>query len=566
MSYQIVLTNGNILTTVPDTQLVSTYGGLDLIGKNYAGFGTAFNNNLVHMVEHFADSTPPTNPFIGQIWYDTVSNAINFWNGTQFKPISVITSSPTAPLDPQEGDEWYDSVNQQLNIWNGFEWVLIGPPNQGGAKEGFVVASIQSNTGNIFYLQLYANNNLLGIVSGVNLTNPDIVGFGNLRVGWNFVTNPESAPAILESGIYNVSEITLGNDDQLGFLTDGNDNAIVQVNSGNVMIATNGNAASNVAAFTEWSNGNIEGIVYFNKIVAGSYGNLPAGAATPGLNSQVIYNNGGNLAGSDALTILAGNITARVDHLNVSADATVIGNVQSSGLTVNGNSHTSGNNSSHIVYADIYQNLPPFTVPGSTGEVLYNNSGAVGGTSALVIEGSIVGVNQLTVNTTAQINGTLNGNIINCASANVSGQTHTGTLAVDGAASFNTGGNQFNLPTTRGSAGNPLISNGDGTTQFSSTANLALVSSGTSGGNFWDRNATGRYTMWGTISTDIGSGPVTVTFPVPFTNLLSISINVTTLSPTDRITFVVDGSVTVNQFTVSNNGSSGFAMWQAVGY
>ena len=103
MSYTITLTNGNILTTVPDTQLVSTYGGIGLIGKDYVGFGTIYDNNLVHIVENFANNIPPSNPLLGQIWYDTVSGAINFWNGTQFKAISVITSSNTAPLDPQAG-------------------------------------------------------------------------------------------------------------------------------------------------------------------------------------------------------------------------------------------------------------------------------------------------------------------------------------------------------------------------------------------------------------------------------------------------------------------------------
>jgi hypothetical protein len=560
VSYQITLTNGNILTTVPDTQLVSTFGDLDLIGKNYAGFGTTFNNDLVHMVEHFADSTPPTNPFIGQIWYDTVSNAINFWNGTQFKSISVITSSPTPPLAPQEGDEWYDSVNQQLNIWNGFEWVLVGPPNQGGAKEGFVVASIQSNTGNIFYLQLYANNNLLGIVSGVNLTNPDIVGFGNIRVGWNFVTNPESAPAILESGIYNVSKITLGNSDQLGFLTDGNDNAIIQVNSGNVMIATNGNGASNIAAYTEWANGNIEGVVYFDKIVAGSYGNLPASAATPGLNTQVIYNNFGNLAGTSALTIASSTVTA--DNLDVNGILVVTGNVVGN-LNLTNSLNASGVVATDIT-ASVYHNLPPFSVPGSTGEVLFNNGGTVGASAALVIESGIVGVNQLSVNAGAQV-----GTTLQVGTSLVVGTTAQvdGNLAVEGQTTLNSGtGGQFTMPTNSGSVGNPLISNGDGTTQWSSTANLALIASGTSGGNYWERSATGKFTMWGTVTTDINAGTLSVSFPRSFNTLSTIVVTVTTKSPTDRITFVVDGSVTTSGFIISNNGSSGFAYWHADGY
>lgn len=610
MSYIVTLTNGNILATIPDTQLVSTYGGLDLIGKNYAGFGTAFNDNLVHMVEHFADSTPPTNPFIGQIWYDTISNAINFWNGTQFKPISVITSSQTAPLDPQEGDEWYDSVNQQLYIWNGSEWILIGPPYQGNTKEGFVVASIPGITGNIFYLQLYANNNLLGIVSSVELTNPDIVGFGNLRVGWNFVTNPESTPEILASGIYNVSEITLGDADQLAFETDEWNNAIFQVNSGNVLVATNGNSEANTAAYTQFTNGNIVGTVYVDTLIANNYGNLPISGA-PGSPSQVSYNNAGIFAGSNALTILPSNVTARLDHLAVSAEAVIDGEVTAgslsvvgaasvggtlvaggttlSSLTVNGLTSVNGNLDvssfgtfsglvTGTIYATSYENLPPFSIPGSTGEVLFNDGGSVGATSALVIEGPVVAINQLTVNTNAQIIGALDANGIGCATINTTGDVIVGgtlsvsgattldtNLLVEGTASFNTGGNEFSLPLTRGSSGNPLISNGDGTTQWS-TANLSNIASGTSGGNYWERSASGKFTMWGTVTTDINGGTLGVSFPTNFTVLASISVVVTTKSTTDRITYVVDGSVTTSGFTIGNNGSAGFAYWQAVGF
>ena len=138
MSYQITLTNGNILTTVPDTQLVSTYGGLNLIGKNYVGSGTAFNNDLVHMIENFSSSTPPTNPLVGQIWYDSVSSSLNFWNGTLFTSLGVITASQVAPSNPIEGQQWFDEGHDQLNVWNGYSWILIGPASGAGSgQEGF---------------------------------------------------------------------------------------------------------------------------------------------------------------------------------------------------------------------------------------------------------------------------------------------------------------------------------------------------------------------------------------------------------------------------------------------
>jgi len=72
--------------------------------------------------------------------------------------------------------------------------------------------------------------------------------------------------------------------------------------------------------------------------------------------------------------------------------------------------------------------------------------------------------------------------------------------------------------------------------------------------------------QWGSVLTDINGGTVNVTFPTAFANAADVSVQVSTLSSTDRITFVVNGSISTTGFQVSNNGSSGFATWFAIGY
>lgn len=76
--------------------------------------------------------------------------------------------------------------------------------------------------------------------------------------------------------------------------------------------------------------------------------------------------------------------------------------------------------------------------------------------------------------------------------------------------------------------------------------------------------------MWGTITQDINGGQLAVSFAptgIPGGSFPHncFNVSITTFSPTDRITFVVQGSVTTAGFTAGNNGSSGFAMWRAVG-
>lgn len=90
-------------------------------------------------------------------------------------------------------------------------------------------------------------------------------------------------------------------------------------------------------------------------------------------------------------------------------------------------------------------------------------------------------------------------------------------------------------------------------------------SSGNSINGYWVKDPTGHIRQWGVISTDINSGTVGVSFPTLFTDVGSISVTVTTKSATDRITFVVDGSVTTSGFSVGNNGSGGYAYWSADG-
>lgn len=71
MAYTIIKSNGQVLTTIADGTINTTSTSLGLPGRNYAGYGQSLDTNFVHLVENFADSTPPPNPLKGQLWYDT---------------------------------------------------------------------------------------------------------------------------------------------------------------------------------------------------------------------------------------------------------------------------------------------------------------------------------------------------------------------------------------------------------------------------------------------------------------------------------------------------------------
>lgn len=70
MAYVINKTNNQQLTSIPDGEIdIST--SIRLVGKNYPGYGEVIAENLVGMLENFANNSAPSNPMNGQIWCDT---------------------------------------------------------------------------------------------------------------------------------------------------------------------------------------------------------------------------------------------------------------------------------------------------------------------------------------------------------------------------------------------------------------------------------------------------------------------------------------------------------------
>lgn len=71
MAYQIVKSDGQVLAVIPDGTINTSNCSLGLPGRNYAGYGQVLDTNFVHVLENFADTTPPPNPLRGQLWYNT---------------------------------------------------------------------------------------------------------------------------------------------------------------------------------------------------------------------------------------------------------------------------------------------------------------------------------------------------------------------------------------------------------------------------------------------------------------------------------------------------------------
>lgn len=127
MSYIITKSNGQTLITLQDGTLDTTKTSITLVGKNYPGYGTTINQNMVRMLENFANSSSPSSPLVGQLWYDSSNGRLNIYNGSGFKPHSATILSTGRPTTNASGDFWFKSDTGQLFVYNGTDYNLIGP-------------------------------------------------------------------------------------------------------------------------------------------------------------------------------------------------------------------------------------------------------------------------------------------------------------------------------------------------------------------------------------------------------------------------------------------------------
>jgi hypothetical protein len=127
MSYTIKHYNGTLLATVQDGT-VDTSTDLTLIGKNYAGYGQAQNDNFVWLLENFANTSAPPNPLAGQIWFNTSSNKLQFYDANgNWRTTGGAEIGTSAPTGLTQGDFWFNTASNQLYAYTGSTFTLIGP-------------------------------------------------------------------------------------------------------------------------------------------------------------------------------------------------------------------------------------------------------------------------------------------------------------------------------------------------------------------------------------------------------------------------------------------------------
>ena len=171
MRYQLNKTDGTLLASLIDGQIDTASTNLTFVGKNYTGYGEAFNENFIKLLENFSNSSAPSTPLTGQVWWDSSAGRLKVYDGTVWKASGGPFVQSTSP-NMVAGDLWINNLTNQVYAFDGTDTILIGPQySVAQKKSGFEIGTIIDNTSKSQTVaNLYVGGILKAVVSDVQFT------------------------------------------------------------------------------------------------------------------------------------------------------------------------------------------------------------------------------------------------------------------------------------------------------------------------------------------------------------------------------------------------------------
>ena len=192
MSYSLNKSDGTVLVTIEDGVANSSASSLTFVGQNYVGYGEILQENLVRLLENFAKVVEPSNPIVGQLWWDKTTNLLKVRvNGSTWRTLASSTAQSSAPVGANVGDFWFDTTVDQVKVWAGNNWIVVGPPYSRGQDtiaNALVITDTLTNSHTV--MTFWVN----GVISAI--LNPDldfspaaaVPGFATIKQGYNLAS------------------------------------------------------------------------------------------------------------------------------------------------------------------------------------------------------------------------------------------------------------------------------------------------------------------------------------------------------------------------------------------
>jgi hypothetical protein len=301
------------LGTVNDNSIDTSLTSLTLIGKNYATYGTALNENFVYLLENFSSPFPgPANPITGQLWWDSVNGYLCVWDGATWQTVYgrlnslIVNTSITA---------------SSITATSSFTAANLNASN-GGRVNGYLNGAIGANVANTgsFTSITTGSTQVNGTLTAGTLNAATIGNTGTTFSGANLTLTS----TILTTGTAQAANLIISSGGQVnGYLT-----GALGANVPNSVVATSVTTSSggqHIGYFTgaigaNTANTGVFSTVSASTVNAGTIGNSGATltgtlstAAQPNITSVgnlTGLTSAGNVIPSSNASITLGNATA----------------------------------------------------------------------------------------------------------------------------------------------------------------------------------------------------------------------------------------------------------------
>lgn len=270
MAYEVKYTDEiNKGAIVVEDRTINTDTSLGIPGRRATSYGQIVGENFLHLLENFANNTPPNSPVEGQLWYDNTDGVdqLKIYDGTTWSASGGIKKALNEPAvsNSLAGDLWVNTESQQLFLFSGSAWILVGPQFSDGlltGGEAQVVTSIDDQFYNIFIIKIqdqpaviFSNDTFVpktaipgfrtGIKAGINLSSnsqslkyygiaekaESLVIAGNSVPAANFLRTDLESTTNFRLRVKNNDGLQVGTSNQIGINID-DESGIIQHNTG----------------------------------------------------------------------------------------------------------------------------------------------------------------------------------------------------------------------------------------------------------------------------------------------------------------------------------------------
>lgn len=202
INYTDAVNKGSII--VEDNTLNSETT-LNFPGRGTTAYGQSVNENFLHLLENFANTTAPLRPVEGQLWYDSTQGVdqLKVYDGTNWVASGGLKKASAEPAvaNSSAGDLWVNTDSQQLYLFTGSTWVLVGPDFSDGLLTGAqaqAIVGVDNITYNVLAIKVEDQPVIIissqsfipktsikgfrtGINPGMNIANEAIIGTQALK-------------------------------------------------------------------------------------------------------------------------------------------------------------------------------------------------------------------------------------------------------------------------------------------------------------------------------------------------------------------------------------------------